>query len=304
MEPATTADSGDPSPATGSSARPLPPTGPPTDSASSKRPRARRHRKRLRRPPHGLALPLRPVLRRALRGRRRRGRPRLPRRPAGRRRRAARLRAPRPRGAPRARRARRLQAEEPRGARGALSGGDRRGRAGRGHGPLRRAGSTRAACTSPTCRRSPTASARVAAPGGASASATASASLRAARSPHEAVVDGDARSAAIAAASVVAKVTRDRYMARAADHYPELELRRQRRLQHPRAPRGDLPGRASATCTAAPSPRSPTASSSSAPESRRAATIAASERSRHVLDLEQLAAGADARSRRVEADSS
>ncbi len=38
---------------------------------------------------------------------------------------------------------------------------------------------------------------------------------------HEAVVGGDARSAAIAAASVIAKVTRDRYMREAAEHYPE-----------------------------------------------------------------------------------
>jgi ribonuclease HII len=38
--------------------------------------------------------------------------------------------------------------------------------------------------------------------------------------PHRAVVDGDERSAAIAAASVVAKVTRDRYMRRAAALYP------------------------------------------------------------------------------------
>jgi ribonuclease HII len=37
---------------------------------------------------------------------------------------------------------------------------------------------------------------------------------------HQAVIDGDARSAAIAAASVVAKVTRDRYMCRAAASYP------------------------------------------------------------------------------------
>ena len=37
---------------------------------------------------------------------------------------------------------------------------------------------------------------------------------------HRAVVDGDARSAAIAAASVIAKVTRDRYMHRIADAYP------------------------------------------------------------------------------------
>ena len=38
---------------------------------------------------------------------------------------------------------------------------------------------------------------------------------------HERVVDGDARSAAIAAASVIAKVTRDRYMRRVASLYPE-----------------------------------------------------------------------------------
>jgi ribonuclease HII len=37
---------------------------------------------------------------------------------------------------------------------------------------------------------------------------------------HRPVVDGDARSAAIAAASVIAKVTRDRYMHRVADLYP------------------------------------------------------------------------------------
>jgi ribonuclease HII len=37
---------------------------------------------------------------------------------------------------------------------------------------------------------------------------------------HRPVVDGDARSAAIAAASVVAKVTRDRYMHRVAELYP------------------------------------------------------------------------------------
>ena len=38
---------------------------------------------------------------------------------------------------------------------------------------------------------------------------------------HERVIDGDARSAAIAAASVIAKVTRDRYMHRVAPLYPE-----------------------------------------------------------------------------------
>jgi ribonuclease HII len=38
--------------------------------------------------------------------------------------------------------------------------------------------------------------------------------------PQQAVIDGDARSAAIAAASVIAKVTRDRYMMRAAEELP------------------------------------------------------------------------------------
>ena len=38
---------------------------------------------------------------------------------------------------------------------------------------------------------------------------------------HTPVVDGDARSAAIAAASVIAKVTRDRYMRRVAEIYPQ-----------------------------------------------------------------------------------
>lgn len=40
----------------------------------------------------------------------------------------------------------------------------------------------------------------------------------------EAVVDGDCRSAAIAAASVLAKVTRDRYMRRAAERHPGWEF--------------------------------------------------------------------------------
>jgi ribonuclease HII len=45
-------------------------------------------------------------------------------------------------------------------------------------------------------------------------------SLPSCRVEHRAVVDGDARSAAIAAASVVAKVTRDRYMKGADGSYP------------------------------------------------------------------------------------
>jgi ribonuclease HII len=39
-----------------------------------------------------------------------------------------------------------------------------------------------------------------------------------------AVIDGDCRSAAIAAASVLAKVSRDRYMHRVAEHHPEWEF--------------------------------------------------------------------------------
>ncbi len=42
------------------------------------------------------------------------------------------------------------------------------------------------------------------------------------RVEHRAVIDGDARSAAIAAASVIAKVTRDRYMHRIAHAYPNF----------------------------------------------------------------------------------
>jgi ribonuclease HII len=44
------------------------------------------------------------------------------------------------------------------------------------------------------------------------------------RVEHRPVVDGDARSAAIAAASVIAKVTRDRYMRRADGVYPGWEF--------------------------------------------------------------------------------
>jgi ribonuclease HII len=45
-------------------------------------------------------------------------------------------------------------------------------------------------------------------------------SLRGCAVPHRAVVEGDGTSAAIAAASVVAKVSRDRYMHGAADRHP------------------------------------------------------------------------------------
>ena len=42
--------------------------------------------------------------------------------------------------------------------------------------------------------------------------------------PQQAVINGDARSAAIAAASILAKVTRDRYMRRAAALHPEWDF--------------------------------------------------------------------------------
>jgi ribonuclease HII len=44
--------------------------------------------------------------------------------------------------------------------------------------------------------------------------------------PHRALVGGDGRSAAIAAASIVAKVTRDRFMHRIAPDYPEFRFDR------------------------------------------------------------------------------
>jgi ribonuclease HII len=44
--------------------------------------------------------------------------------------------------------------------------------------------------------------------------------LRECKVPHRAVIEGDGTSAAIAAASVLAKVTRDRYMRRAAERHP------------------------------------------------------------------------------------
>jgi ribonuclease HII len=45
-------------------------------------------------------------------------------------------------------------------------------------------------------------------------------SVRDCRVPHRAVIEGDGTSAAIAAASVIAKVTRDRYMREVAGEYP------------------------------------------------------------------------------------
>jgi ribonuclease HII len=58
------------------------------------------------------------------------------------------------------------------------------------------------------------------APGAEAVSLVDGFSLPRCRVPHRAVVQGDATSAAIAAASVIAKVTRDRYMREAAERHP------------------------------------------------------------------------------------
>ena len=64
------------------------------------------------------------------------------------------------------------------------------------------------------------------------------------------VVGGDATSAAIAAASVIAKVTRDRFMRADGGALSRLGVRDPRRLLDARAPRGDRAARASRRCTA------------------------------------------------------
>lgn len=44
--------------------------------------------------------------------------------------------------------------------------------------------------------------------------------------PHETIVKGDGLSASVAAASILAKVSRDRFMCRLAEQYPQYELER------------------------------------------------------------------------------
>ena len=86
-----------------------------------------------------------------------------------------------------------------------------------------------------------------------------------------AIVDGDATSAAIAAASIVAKVTRDRFMRRADERHPGWSSRRTSATRRPSiAPRSRA--RASRRCTGCRSSRAPTSSSRCS-------------RSRHVLEL-------------------
>ena len=220
---------------TGSSARPSPPTGRRTASASSKPPRrARRTGAGWR--ARGASSPSTARSAAACR-RRRRGRARLPRRPAGRRRGPDRLRGALPRRPPRARRPARLEADDAEKREelypGVLRAAERvsvvvrcaRGIDDRGlHVTNIEALGDRAGAARP----------------GRSATCLVDGfSLRDCAVPHRAVVDGDGTSAAIAAASVIAKVTRDRYMHGAAARPPRLGLRGARRLLDPRAPRGD-----------------------------------------------------------------
>ena len=109
-----------------------------------------------------------------------------------------------------------------------------------------------------------------------------------------AVIGGDAKSAAIAAASVIAKETRDRYMRRADAAHPGLGVRPARRLLHARAPRGDrAPRRLAAAPALVP------VDGLSAAGARRL------ERALQVLEAHQAAGGVDgdSRSRRSAASS-
>ena len=82
-------------------------------------------------------------------------------------------------------------------------------------------------------------------------------SLRDCTVPHRAVIEGDGTSAAIAAASVIAKVTRDRYMHGAAATTPAGASRSTSATRPPSTARRSS-GSASRRCTAARSSRSPT----------------------------------------------
>ena len=55
--------------------------------------------------------------------------------------------------------------------------------------------------------------------------------------PYQSMIDGDARCYAVACASIVAKVTRDRLMKKLSDALPVVRLGAQRRLRHARSPR-------------------------------------------------------------------
>ena len=138
-------------------------------------------------------------------------------------------------------RAERLQAAHGRGARGALPAGDAgRGAVGDRHALRARHRRPRASQHRTWRRCAPLCSAW---PGRAPICLVDGFNVPAFGFEQRAVIDGDCRSAAIAAASVLAKVSRDRYMRRAAERHPELGLRDERGLLDARAPRGDPPER-------------------------------------------------------------
>ena len=88
-----------------------------------------------------------------------------------------------------------------------------------------------------------------------------------------AVINGDAQSAAIAAASILAKVSRDRFMKRAAALHPHWDFAIPRRLLDARAPRGDRGARRLAAAPPElPEPGVPAAGAVAAPLSGRSAT--------------------------------
>ena len=168
---------------------------------------------------------------------RRRGRPRLPRRPARRRGRAVRLRGADAERPAVALGAQRLQAAHAGDARGAVPEGAPRGVPAWRSRRAACGGSTSGACTRRTSPRCATCCGRV----GRDGALCLSDGFPVPPTGFEqrAVVGGDATSAAIAAASVIAKVTRDRFMHRMEERYPGWEFGDARRLLDARAPGGD-----------------------------------------------------------------
>ena len=173
-------------------------------------------------PQRAQAVRLRPRAWLSLRRRRRRGRARLARRAARGRRGVVRPRAPLAGGPPRAHHAERLQAAHGGRPRGALPARH----AGRGEDGDRLALRARHRLARPPRHEPPGAAQRAnvrGAGGRASASWTAS-RCRSSASSSRPWSGGDSRSAAIAAASVLAKVTRDRYMRRAHERHPAWDF--------------------------------------------------------------------------------
>jgi ribonuclease HII len=118
-------------------------------------------------------------------------------------------------------------------------------------------------------------------------------SLRGCAVAHRAVIEGDGTSAAIAAASVIAKVTRDRYMHGAAGVHPGWGSRTTSATRPPSTARRSS-GSASHPCIAVPSSRSPTRSWSWLAKNLEGAG--------NVLDVEHIPDLVEGDADRVEAD--